>query len=122
MLGSFSYSGRHDGACDLRPSAAVTLRVSRQSAGNRRYRTPAELGADTGEPQGARLAAIGISHPCVLVGSRAARQHGGSVGQRENGVGGVDPRGVSPVSYTHLRAHETVLDLVCRLLLEKKKK
>ena len=29
---------------------------------------------------------------------------------------------VVPVSYTHLRAHETVLDLVCRLLLEKKKK
>ena len=26
----------------------------------------------------------------------------------------------NPVSYTHLRAHETVLDLVCRLLLEKK--
>ena len=24
-----------------------------------------------------------------------------------------------PVSYTHLRAHETVLDIVCRLLLEK---
>mgnify|MGYP003380363345 CR=1 FL=1 len=29
--------------------------------------------------------------------------------------------GVKAVSYTHLRAHETVLDLVCRLLLEKKK-
>src|SRR5665811_1747056 len=28
--------------------------------------------------------------------------------------------GIRPVSYTHLRAHETVLDLVCRLLLEKK--
>mgnify|MGYP003379921224 CR=1 FL=1 len=28
--------------------------------------------------------------------------------------------GREPVSYTHLRAHETVLDLVCRLLLEKK--
>ena len=28
---------------------------------------------------------------------------------------------ISAVSYTHLRAHETVLDLVCRLLLEKKK-
>ena len=27
---------------------------------------------------------------------------------------------VDAVSYTHLRAHETVLDLVCRLLLEKK--
>ena len=25
-----------------------------------------------------------------------------------------------PVSYTHLRAHETVLDLVCRLLLDTK--
>ena len=25
-----------------------------------------------------------------------------------------------PVSYTHLRAHETVLDLVCRLLLANK--
>ena len=30
--------------------------------------------------------------------------------------------GLAPVSYTHLRAHETVLDLVCRLLLEKKNK
>ena len=29
--------------------------------------------------------------------------------------------GAAAVSYTHLRAHETVLDLVCRLLLEKKK-
>ena len=28
--------------------------------------------------------------------------------------------GARAVSYTHLRAHETVLDLVCRLLLEKK--
>ena len=33
------------------------------------------------------------------------------VGQRAGGAA---------VSYTHLRAHETVLDLVCRLLLEKK--
>eukprot|EP00831_Metopus_contortus_P067085 TRINITY_DN5982_c0_g1_i3.p1 TRINITY_DN5982_c0_g1~~TRINITY_DN5982_c0_g1_i3.p1 ORF type:complete len:152 (+),score=44.24 TRINITY_DN5982_c0_g1_i3:146-601(+) len=29
---------------------------------------------------------------------------------------------LTPVSYTHLRAHETSLHLVCRLLLEKKKK
>ena len=29
---------------------------------------------------------------------------------------------LAPVSYTHLRAHETVLDIVCRLLLEKTKK
>src|SRR5428012_21236 len=31
-------------------------------------------------------------------------------------------RPTRPVSYTHLRAHETRHDLVCRLLLEKKKK
>src|SRR5665648_640953 len=29
---------------------------------------------------------------------------------------------ITAVSYTHLRAHETRHDLVCRLLLEKKKK
>ena len=28
----------------------------------------------------------------------------------------------APVSYKHFPAHETVLELVCRLLLEKKKK
>ena len=28
--------------------------------------------------------------------------------------------GTDSVSYTHLRAHETVLDIVCRLLLEQK--
>jgi len=39
-----------------------------------------------------------------------------------NGGGNVDLSGIGAVSYTHLRAHETVLDLVCRLLLEKKKK
>ena len=31
-------------------------------------------------------------------------------------------RAALPVSYTHLRAHETGRNLVCRLLLEKKKK
>src|SRR5665811_2056352 len=35
-------------------------------------------------------------------------------------IHGVDSfRLLKAVSYTHLRAHETVLDLVCRLLLEK---
>ena len=33
---------------------------------------------------------------------------------------GIEPVVIAiAVSYTHLRAHETVLDLVCRLLLEK---
>ena len=34
----------------------------------------------------------------------------------------IHPRVMKPVSYTHLRAHETDSYLVCRLLLEKKKK
>ena len=38
----------------------------------------------------------------------------------ERDVLGRAAQGLGPVSYTHLRAHETVLDLVCRLLLEKK--
>ena len=37
----------------------------------------------------------------------------------------IEPRKITaiigPVSYTHLRAHETPEHLVCRLLLEKKK-
>ena len=35
--------------------------------------------------------------------------------------GGSAMSGIIAVSYTHLRAHETEADLVCRLLLEKKK-
>ena len=37
-------------------------------------------------------------------------------------IGLENARLTAAVSYTHLRAHETRHDLVCRLLLEKKKK
>src|SRR5450756_3042839 len=45
-----------------------------------------------------------------------------SVGYQENIVAALQrgARHFVPVSYTHLRAHETRHDLVCRLLLEKK--
>ena len=50
---------------------------------------------------------------CVGVGSKGLFGTGVSVA--------LDPRTVgTPVSYTHLRAHETPEHLVCRLLLEKK--
>mgnify|MGYP003381543559 CR=1 FL=1 len=49
---------------------------------------------------------------------RADRLGGGAAQRHSVGA----PRRPTPVSYTHLRAHETVLDLVCRLLLEKKTK
>src|SRR5674536_392059 len=49
-------------------------------------------------------------HPLSVRGLRQRRQPGQPDDDRE------------PVSYTHLRAHETPEHLVCRLLLEKKKK
>ena len=52
-----------------------------------------------------------------LPGDEAGSDHDRRVGR----VGAGGDRGDGAVSYTHLRAHETVLDLVCRLLLEKKK-
>src|SRR5660397_274624 len=45
-----------------------------------------------------------------------------AVGRRKNAYyRAAGPNLPSPVSYTHLRAHETKANLVCRLLLEKKK-
>src|SRR5450756_2950960 len=72
-------------------------------------------------------------HPLVLPLSCRTRFTSSSVETRARTVGTskgdtCDSWGVmakflpSPVSYTHLRAHETRHDLVCRLLLEKKKK
>ena len=42
-------------------------------------------------------------------------------GDKETIVNIANNLDIEPVSYTHLRAHETRHDLVCRLLLEKKK-
>src|SRR5665811_2551264 len=41
------------------------------------------------------------------------------VGSGDRLFGSITSQDIATVSYTHLRAHETVLDLVCRLLLEK---
>ena len=73
--------------------------LDRSSAASDVYKRQAQqLGA--GEHAAARVVRVAEQHdPRALVG----------------------PRGETPVSYTHLRAHETVLDLVCRLLLEKQK-
>ena len=49
---------------------------------------------------------------------RLAKQYASHLGGTRNGMVVSWP----PVSYTHLRAHETVLDLGSRLLLEKNKK
>src|SRR5665811_1443473 len=58
----------------------------------------------------------------VVVAVRVVRSTPRGRGVREGRIAiGVWFLGHGTVSYTHLRAHETVLDLVCRLLLEKKK-
>src|SRR5450756_901200 len=58
---------------------------------------------------------------------RGVGDEGGIDVDTDHGVAGpgqaaTDATRTTSVSYTHLRAHETRHDLVCRLLLEKKKK
>eukprot|EP00657_Telonema_sp_P-1_P009285 TRINITY_DN3480_c0_g1_i2.p1 TRINITY_DN3480_c0_g1~~TRINITY_DN3480_c0_g1_i2.p1 ORF type:complete len:136 (-),score=52.81 TRINITY_DN3480_c0_g1_i2:102-509(-) len=66
-----------------------------------------------------------VQAQCTVLHIRTQQQQGPQVPRKlltgYRSVGLSEYRSV-PVSYTHLRAHETVLDLVCRLLLEKKKK
>ncbi|GAB5854207.1 hypothetical protein JMUB7529_27880 [Staphylococcus aureus] len=62
------------------------------------------------------LQSILIDNTCLLYTSDAADEGlGVDLGGRR-----IIKKIVGPVSYTHLRAHETCADLVCRLLLEKK--
>ena len=66
----------------------------------------------------------GLDVDCLLSGPRGGDLQIGarlSTGLVDMVIFLRDPMTPQPVSYTHLRAHETVLDLVCRLLLEKKK-
>ena len=73
--------------------------LDRSSAASDVYKRQVQEGADMQERPGVQEQP-GVPLPAIRVGQ------------------GFD---IHPVSYTHLRAHETVLDLVCRLLLEKKK-
>ena len=54
----------------------------------------------------------------ILAGHSAYEVTGGTVTLEGQNLLDLAPEAVS---YTHLRAHETVLDLVCRLLLDKTK-
>ena len=63
------------------------------------------------QPRDAAIAVQERVHPGQAVMRGGQRDHRGLAPSRAR---------IDPVSYTHLRAHETVLDLVCRLLLDKK--
>src|SRR5450756_2878209 len=71
----------------------------------------------------ATLASVSSS---LLNSSDPRLRQGSGIGAHTNivprGLRTGQPMRARPVSYTHLRAHETRHDLVCRLLLEKKKK
>eukprot|EP00657_Telonema_sp_P-1_P003979 TRINITY_DN19224_c0_g1_i1.p1 TRINITY_DN19224_c0_g1~~TRINITY_DN19224_c0_g1_i1.p1 ORF type:complete len:168 (+),score=24.60 TRINITY_DN19224_c0_g1_i1:201-704(+) len=69
-------------------------------------------------PLSSSICASGVAYPRYYYGT-TQQQHlmNASSGASSSATTGY-PTGA--VSYTHLRAHETVLDLVCRLLLEKK--
>ena len=67
--------------------------------------------------------AIAYSYEGSTITIEARRRDGGGVRVRFINQGDPIPAAkLKAVSYTHLRAHETGRNLVCRLLLEKKKK
>src|SRR5665811_1379765 len=87
-------------------SSPVT-RANRVQASNKREWSSSQLRISTSVPS-ASAQRVGTPPAC---GGKSDCQHslGWAASNRRRAV-----------SYTHLRAHETVLDLVCRLLLEKK--
>eukprot|EP00831_Metopus_contortus_P030940 TRINITY_DN25310_c0_g1_i1.p2 TRINITY_DN25310_c0_g1~~TRINITY_DN25310_c0_g1_i1.p2 ORF type:complete len:135 (+),score=31.42 TRINITY_DN25310_c0_g1_i1:128-532(+) len=77
-----------------------------------------ELDGDEGLLVASKIAdKVGITRS-VIVNALRKFESAGVIESRSLGVKGT----YITVSYTHLRAHETSLHLVCRLLLEKKKK
>src|SRR5665811_891698 len=100
----------------MQAGMATVRRVAAGQAGGRNLKL--ELGCAEAEQLLERAPIKGLVEPLDQLDLRSVRPEfdlgrGGDRQQRDV---------VAPVSYTHLRAHETVLDLVCRLLLEKKKK
>src|SRR5450759_5437538 len=109
--------------CPVRPKAstgiATSARVSPFLAAVSIWLTPWRSSASSAEPAGGsghRAARAEPAHRGGRDSPGAARPPAGRLRALATRH---DPRHL-PVSYTHLRAHETRHDLVCRLLLEKK--
>src|SRR5450756_1958716 len=130
--GDRALTTNHEHPGVLRPLAAVRdrhgvdVRVAEIGDGGDDDRTLAALERELAQG-GVRL--VALSHVLWTTGAvlpvaeivRRAHAHGAVVALDGAQAGGAIPLHVDdPVSYTHLRAHETRHDLVCRLLLEKK--
>src|SRR5665809_45311 len=122
--------GRDGDAPNAHPAADLVL--GRLSG---RHPSPRDLGQAAAAPARALTLRDGVADPAEAApgdgGSRARALEGRGrdrrlLARRARGGPQRQPparqEGARPVSYTHLRAHETKANLVCRLLLEKKKK
>src|SRR5450759_5048153 len=96
--------------CDADPISSFNSFSNLAIPHGRADRTTDEATSHSAKPQSAGQAA-GYSHSTDKTTSHPTKQP----------KDGCQVVGYKPVSYTHLRAHETRHDLVCRLLLEKKK-
>ena len=68
-----------------------------------------------------RISSSGLAEvSCAALASVSAAARETNCAAAWAGSSACSVRRAASVSYTHLRAHETVLDIVCRLLLEKK--
>src|SRR5665811_2437947 len=110
------------------PLSRYRLADNQESRGNS-HRARCFLKSPRGEAMHRTRTAPSEKQPAAVATKFLRLFHAVPLGHRIDGwrvcwVGGWDRSQVLfvvTVSYTHLRAHETVLDLVCRLLLEKKK-
>ena len=79
------------------------------------------VGCGYGTGPGARLPSVATPVAGAAPAVRGPPGGGSGVPSGRSAAPGACPaRGVAPVSYTHLRGHETKANTVCRLLLEKK--
>src|SRR5665811_1132637 len=99
-------------------------RVSLAQIGSAARMNPARVGSPFSAPGfwEAVAPAAGCWAPAPA-GAATANRASAASSANEVAIARTEDSGFSriAVTYTHLRAHETVLDLVCRLLLEKKK-
>src|SRR5678816_1408776 len=87
---------------------------------------PDDIGSQHGAYQligGSLIQRSGLSvpppgHDCAGCGKYASVAHRSNAGDGRQPIESMTTVGPMPVSYTHLRAHETPEHLVCRLLLE----